>query len=431
MKGPRQRIHGREARDQSVQACGLNAIRGRCSDTIDTNRDIDQIHLQSTPSVPSDSTEAVTPMTTQDQQALKTNTASGHDQLIDALEGLNVGLVLWDDEFRFVFGNRLWHKTFFPNNPPTPGDDAHILMRRQMADGLYEIPEGMTTAGFEEQNFRLMREYGKDVPLRLANGQVHNASVFSTSLGGYLISFREITELVRSEKDAERQRFKTERANVRLRDALESIGEAFALFDEDDRLIMANALYKQANPASTHLMTFGRPRLEIIKAMATGGDLIGVDDWVVSYGDESAKGDTSSPRRYEIQHSDGRVFMASRGRTAEGGCTITWLDITDSKKTEMRARALVNDAIEALDEGFALFDAEMRFLFCNQKYSQIVLGDGTVDVHHGMAVEEVVGATFDSGIFELPGVTREGFIQAMRDFATGYQKIRSSTAPTA
>ena len=183
----------------------------------------------------------------------------------------------------------------------------------------------------------------------LANGMVMNASSHDIGLGGYLTSFREITDIQRSQQESERQRQKIERANVRLRDALESIGEGFALFDKDDKLILANDLYKSANPAAAHLMTLGRPRKDIIEAMTHGGDIIGVEDWIDSYDRETSVGDTSSPRRYEVHHSDGRVFLASRGRTAEGGCTITWLDITQLRASE-RAEREADEFIRAIVE---------------------------------------------------------------------------------
>jgi signal transduction histidine kinase/CheY-like chemotaxis protein len=359
-------------------------------------------------------------------QIEKAHTAQDTDAraaVTDAIQSLDFGLVLWDEDLGFVFGNKYWQETFFPDRMPQPGESAVELLRDLVKDGTFILPDGMPPEGFADQIVELIRTYATDVRIDLANGRVLNSSVHKTGLGGYLISFRDISPEIRATEDAEQQRSKTERANTRLRDALDSIGEGFALFDKDDRLILANDLYKSANPASAHLMTFGRPRKEIIEAMTHGGDIVGVQDWIDSYDRETVAGDTASPRRYEVHHADGRVFMASRGRTAEGGCTITWLDITDSKKTEERARAVAHDAMEALDEGFALFDADLRFVFCNRMFADIVLGGQEYTPERGALFADHMGAFYERKLSVDANTTpRHQYLEDARAFVTGYEK---------
>ncbi len=249
-----------------------------------------------------------TQMNTRNAANIASDDARTQSELINAIQSLDVAIVLLDKDLKFIFGNRLWREIFFPDTAPPSGSSANDMLRRQLGAGFYRLPEGETADGFLARFFASIRSYTKDLEVELSTGHVLNAASFSTGPGGYLISFRDISTEIRSQQEADRQRIKTERANVRLRDALESIGEAFALFDHQDRLILANDLYKSANPAAAHLMTFGRPRSDIIEAMANGGDIIGVDDWVGSYDREVTAGDTSSPRRYEVHHSDGRVF---------------------------------------------------------------------------------------------------------------------------
>lgn len=344
----------------------------------------------------------------------------------DAIHSLDLALVLWDEDLRFVFANQRWYEIMrFGGDvaPPQPGDSVSDYHDQRIESGFYQIPAGSTKEAYKDTLVSGLKSYEKNVLFTLQDRSILSASVFETRLGGYLISYQNVTEEVHAREEAEALRAKTERANTRLRDALESIGEGFALFDKDDKLILANDLYKSANPAAAHLMTFGRPRKEIIEAMTHGGDIVGVEDWIESYDHETSIGDTSSPRRYEVHHADGRVFLASRGRTAEGGCTIVWLDITDSKKTEARARALVNDAMEALDEGFALFDGQMRFLFCNQMYGQIALGGPEFIPPVGTGFEAHIGDVYDRGVYApAKDMSREAYLEMIRRFATRYQK---------
>ncbi|MEQ8356157.1 MAG: PAS domain S-box protein [Kiloniellaceae bacterium] len=77
-----------------------------------------------------------------------------------------------------------------------------------------------------------------------------------------------------------------------------------------------------------------------------------------------------------LKKADGTEFWgAVSSRLAElGGRTIsigTVVDLTDQfeKEAELReARETLQDAIESLSEGFALYDAEDRLVLCNQRY---------------------------------------------------------------
>jgi len=81
-------------------------------------------------------------------------------------------------------------------------------------------------------------------------------------------------------------------------------------------------------------------------------------------------------RKTRLRKADGTEFWgAVSSRLAElGGRTIsigTVVDLTDqlAKEEELRAaRETLQDAIESLSEGFALYDAEDRLVMCNQRY---------------------------------------------------------------
>ena len=343
--------------------------------------------------------------------------------VMDAIEALDLALVLWDEDMSFVFANQAWHRIFAPGRTLSPGEIGINWLRNQIDDDVYIIPDGLTKDDYYTRLLEQLGGYVEGEQLKLSNGTILSWTVHRTALDGYLISFSDITDRVRAEQEAEQQRRKTQRANTRLRDALESIGEGFALFDADDKLVLANELYRSANPAAAPFMKPGHPRRDLIKAMAAGGDILDVQDWVESYNREQADGDTTSSRSYEVHHSDGRIFMASRRRTVENGCAVTWLDITDSKKTEARARAIVNDAIEALDEGFALFDADFRFLFCNQKYKDLALGGPEFEPALGTTISELAGTLFDRGQYEMSdGATRESFVAQIDRVVKEYLK---------
>ncbi|MEM0990224.1 MAG: PAS-domain containing protein [Pseudomonadota bacterium] len=351
------------------------------------------------------------------------NQEHARSMVADAIQGLDVPVCFYDRDLRFVFGNDLFLSTFYRESAPVTGDSAYDSMRRQVRRGIYRAPKGMTDEAFIDDFITRLSHFAKDVRIELTSGKVLNGASHDSGLGVFMITFRDITEAVQSEIQLEQQRAETERANVRLRDALDSIGEGFALYDHEDRLILTNDRFKTANQAAADLMTPGRPRRDVIAAMQAGGDILNADDLLEVYDRDHARGETQQSRRTELLHADGRVFLTSRSPTAEGGCTITWLDITDSKKTEQRARALVNDAMEALDEGFALFDADLNFVFCNQRYAHLALGGPEFIPSAGTSMSDLVGDMHQRDLYAEPSiVSEEAHIQSMRDFALSYGK---------
>ena len=160
----------------------------------------------------------------------------------------------------------------------------------------------------------------------------------------------------------------------RLRGAIESLQEGFALFDADDRLVALNDKYRDVNPAAQEIMERGGTFEEVIRANMDRGALvedIGREEEFIQ--DRLKK--HRNPKGPIIRRiSDGSWYMLQEVKTPEGGTALSFIDITELKKTE---EALVNSeerlrgAIESLQEGFVLFDAEDRLVTVNNVYRQI------------------------------------------------------------
>ena len=86
------------------------------------------------------------------------------------------------------------------------------------------------------------------------------------------------------------------------------------------------------------------------------------------------------------------VFLGYRG---------TGTDLTAQVEAEMeamRARTLLHDAVESLDEGFAVFDPEDRLVQCNTRYREIH-GDAGYMLEPGAAFEAITRAALACGTF--------------------------------
>ncbi|MDB5803465.1 MAG: hypothetical protein JWN73_787 [Betaproteobacteria bacterium] len=104
-------------------------------------------------------------------------------------------------------------------------------------------------------------------------------------------------------------------------------------------------------------------------------------------------GDTMVGLESRVRHRDGRLITVSVTvqplRDASGhivGITGTAVDVSDRKRREselQRTRDLLHSAIEAMSDGFILFDRDDRVSMCNSRYVELY---GT-----GQQVEEIIG----------------------------------------
>ncbi|MCR9139907.1 MAG: PAS-domain containing protein [Alphaproteobacteria bacterium] len=126
----------------------------------------------------------------------------------DAIQALDEGLVLYDSEMNFVIGNRKLHDIFYSDDvaPPQVGENVVDTMKRLIDSEFYVIPEGLSKTAFLDQMTNTIKSYRKNAVLTSQAGRVLNTSVHKTALGGYLVSFSDITEQRRIERELERQR---------------------------------------------------------------------------------------------------------------------------------------------------------------------------------------------------------------------------------
>jgi two-component system cell cycle sensor histidine kinase PleC len=136
-------------------------------------------------------------------------------------------------------------------------------------------------------------------------------------------------------------------AETRLRDAIESVSEAFVLWDRHDRLVMFNRNYR----------SFFRLDDQLLKPGARRGHV----DRVASAAMRQtvrAPGDQKGVR--EVELVDGRWVQISERRTAEGGLVVTAADIT---------------AVKAQEEARRLNEDELRKAVVNLERSQAELSE--------------------------------------------------------
>ncbi len=143
--------------------------------------------------------------------------------------------------------------------------------------------------------------------------------------------------------------------------ALDAIPDGFALFDEDDRLVVCNERYRQVYDKAGHLFEPGKTFEDLIRMGVANGqwpEAIGrEDEWVA----ERLRIHQNPEGPIEQLLHDGRWLRIDERRTNTGGIVGLRTDITELK----RARLIVQGrsrVLERLAEGASLEDIHLELV---------------------------------------------------------------------
>jgi two-component system cell cycle sensor histidine kinase PleC len=163
--------------------------------------------------------------------------------------------------------------------------------------------------------FRMRHAAGHWVWLRARCELVRQPGDISLHLIGIAVDVTEQKSLVE----------KTMAADMRLRDAIETIPEAFVLWDADNRLVLCNSNFQELH----HLPDSAIPVGASYEAVVAAGSKPVVHNKIVTGGPAVPGAQT-----FEAQLEDGRWLHISERRTKDGGYVSVGTDITALKTHE-------------------------------------------------------------------------------------------------
>ncbi len=166
-------------------------------------------------------------------------------------------------------------------------------------------------------------------------------------------------------------------AERRLWDSINTINDGFAVYDSDLRLVAANSAFLR--PLEGLPVAPGITYADMMRLLAREGraELAGVavEDFVA---DMVARLDSDPVEPVTLQLTNGLWIKLVNRRARDGDLVSLAINITE----QMRIWA----AIEAIPDGFVLYDREDRLLTCNQRYK---------DIYSASAPAMKPGATFE------------------------------------
>jgi signal transduction histidine kinase len=267
----------------------------------------------------------------------------------DVADSIGEGFCVWDHRDRLIFHNRRYLDLFPPGNDLIRiGVRFEDLLRSIVARSGFVVPD---PEEFIRRRIESRKAEYHRFEVRLGTERLYRV-VERRSPGGLLVTvWVDVTE--------------QERADQRLRDAVESVNEGFSLWDGDGRLLLGNRRFAELVPGGADP---GASHEEILRRgfeaglYRVQGD---VDEWIRQRGELFARGGA-----YEQQLSDGRWLLGSYRATSEGGVVGIETDVSVMKRQElelaemaeryMAARDAAQEANRARSQFLALMSHELR-----------------------------------------------------------------------
>src|SRR5262249_24370921 len=226
---------------------------------------------------------------------------------------------LWD--WDLARGRIFWSHSMFAMLGLKPRDDllsfgeVNALVHPEDLQ-LYDLAAQLadTKASVIDHAFRMRHANGNWVWLRARCELVQQSGEAGPHLIGIAVDVTEQKSLV--EKTAE--------ADLRLRDAIETIPEAFVLWDANNRMVLCNSNFLALHNLTDDAVQAGTPYDTVVAA----GRKPVVRTRMIN--DEPIPG----ARTFEAQLEDGRWLHISERRTKDGGYVSVGTDITTIKRHE-------------------------------------------------------------------------------------------------
>ncbi|GHD60352.1 hypothetical protein GCM10017083_46080 [Thalassobaculum fulvum] len=225
---------------------------------------------------------------------------------------------------------------------------------------------------------------------------------------GTFLGYRGLAMDITAQVDAER-------TVGMLREAIEQLAEPFALWGPDDRLVICNRRFREINhfvpPETMPGATFEDHIRLVAEHEASIGNIDDVEGWIA----ERLRRHRNPGEPFELLRGRGVWLLIQEQRTSQGATIAVTTDITDVKRAQMvadQARQRLGEAIEALRDGFCLFDPDDRIVLFNSVYAEFYEDIG-LPIRVGQTFEELIRSVIDRGLIAEAVGREEIFTQAV------------------
>lgn len=269
----------------------------------------------------------------------RTDLARAETRLWTALQTMRDGFALFDAEHRLVAANRAYLAVFDGLEDVRPGIVYHDIMAILLSEGIVD-PQMLPQKWISHMLDRWQCENRKPLILRLWNGQFVKVMDTRTPDGGTVSLCVNQTE------------------QLRIWAAIEAIPDGFVLFDQEDRLVMCNARYREIYAQCAPAIRLGATFEDILRQGLENGqfrEALGCEEaWL----EERIADHRALGRTLEQHLADGRWVRVLEKVTPDGGRVGLRVDITAIKDQQI-ALGLEGARAEAANRAKSAFLAKM------------------------------------------------------------------------
>ncbi len=278
-------------------------------------------------------------------------------QLSTLLENLSEGVIIADPRGHVLMLNRAGRAILAVGDEAQGTIDAVYSTEAHDLEGRLLLPEqrplmralrGEPVSGHES----LFRRSDGDQRRIVSTGTSVRDEHGHVALA--IVVFRDVTDLRRLERERDELEAAAKRMADRLASAVDSIQDAFAVFDDDDRLVLCNSVYRRLLGESLAGSLVGRSYEELL------------DAWIgdIDFSEEAARAQFREERlgrrrheettTFDVRMHDGRHLRIADRRTADGGIVKTIWDLTEDvqRAEELRDARMAADASSAAKSDF-------------------------------------------------------------------------------
>ena len=270
-----------------------------------------------------------------------------------ALNRGRCGLWNWD----LARGHIAWSKSMFemldlpPSSRHLSIDELQAMIHPDDED-LAAIAERAVEARLSsvDLEFRMRNRHGEWVWLRKRAELVEDPTSGAWRLVGIAV---DIT-------DQKHEAEMSATADLRLREAIEAISEAFVLWDSSNRLVLCNSKYQRLHNLPDEAIRAGAAYSDLA---ALGAAPLVDRETIVDPGEPA--GDDGHAKTYEARLADGRWLQVNERRTGDGGYVSVGTDITDLKEHEqqlVRSEQLLLATVSQLRQSRRSLEAQAQQL---------------------------------------------------------------------
>ena len=249
-------------------------------------------------------------------------------RMLAAIEAMDDGFVLFGPDDRVILHNRRFIE-FYPHLKAWPsviGWTREQLLRSAVEAGiLSDAVEAADREAWLRENIDQARlAHGSEFEVQLSDGRMLLVRRQATPEGGHVSIFTDVTALKRAEK--------------RLIDAVESMSDAFVLWDADDRLVLTNSAYAKMFEGVPRATEAGGRFDEILRAGIEAGVFPEAKGREDAYFRERMERHRNPADPVVQPYRDGRWLRYAERPTSEGGIVGLRTDVTDAMRREQALR---------------------------------------------------------------------------------------------